>query len=56
MNLIPHTYGRAHLGPGDEIVISAVEPHSNIVPWQMLCQETGGGAAYITGGASSRER
>ena len=35
------TYGRANVGPGDEIIISAMEHHSNIVPWQILCQEKG---------------
>ncbi|MBM3941895.1 MAG: cysteine desulfurase [SAR202 cluster bacterium] len=39
INLVAQTYGRQNVGPGDEIVISAMEHHSNIVPWQMLCQE-----------------
>ncbi|HLG55268.1 MAG TPA: aminotransferase class V-fold PLP-dependent enzyme [Vicinamibacterales bacterium] len=42
INLVAHTYGRVHVGPGDEILISEMEHHSNIVPWQMLCQERGG--------------
>ncbi len=41
INLVMHGYGRAFLGAGDEIVISALEHHSNIVPWQMLCREKG---------------
>jgi cysteine desulfurase / selenocysteine lyase len=41
INLVAATYGRQHVGPGDEIIISAMEHHSNIVPWQMLCQEKG---------------
>jgi cysteine desulfurase / selenocysteine lyase len=41
LNLVAQTYGRTKIGPGDEIVISAMEHHSNIVPWQMLCQERG---------------
>jgi cysteine desulfurase/selenocysteine lyase len=41
INLVAQSYGRAHLGAGDEIVISALEHHSNIVPWQMLCEQTG---------------
>jgi cysteine desulfurase / selenocysteine lyase len=41
INLVAQTYGRAHVGAGDEIVISAMEHHSNIVPWQMLCEEKG---------------
>jgi cysteine desulfurase/selenocysteine lyase len=39
INLIAQTYGRVNVGPGDEVVISAMEHHSNIVPWQMLCEE-----------------
>jgi cysteine desulfurase/selenocysteine lyase len=42
INLVAHTFGRAHIGRGDEILISEMEHHSNIVPWQMCCQETGG--------------
>src|SRR5437762_99045 len=34
-----HGYGRKFVGPGDEIIISAMEHHANIVPWQMLCEE-----------------
>ncbi|MEK7814767.1 MAG: cysteine desulfurase, partial [Chloroflexota bacterium] len=41
INLVAHSYGRQNVGPGDEIIISAMEHHSNIVPWQMLCQEKG---------------
>ena len=39
INLVAHSYGRQHLGPGDEIIISTMEHHSNIIPWQVLCQE-----------------
>src|SRR5207302_8511364 len=39
INLVAQTYGREHAGAGDEVVISAMEHHSDIVPWQMLCQE-----------------
>ncbi|MCH8960120.1 MAG: cysteine desulfurase [Bacteroidetes bacterium] len=41
INLVAASYGRSHVGEGDEVVISAMEHHSNIVPWQMLCQEKG---------------
>jgi cysteine desulfurase/selenocysteine lyase len=41
INLVAATYGRAHVAAGDEIVISHMEHHSNIVPWQMLCEEQG---------------
>jgi cysteine desulfurase/selenocysteine lyase len=41
INLVAQTYGRAHVREGDEILITAMEHHSNIVPWQMLCAEKG---------------
>jgi cysteine desulfurase/selenocysteine lyase len=41
INLVAQTYGRQHVGEGDEVLISAMEHHSNIVPWQMLCEEKG---------------
>jgi cysteine desulfurase / selenocysteine lyase len=41
INLVAQTYGRKHVGQGDEVLITAMEHHSNIVPWQMLCQEKG---------------
>lgn len=41
INLIAHSYGRTHLKSGDEIIISTMEHHSNIVPWQLLCEQTG---------------
>jgi cysteine desulfurase/selenocysteine lyase len=41
INLVKDTYGRKNIRTGDEIIISAMEHHSNIVPWQMLCEETG---------------
>ena len=41
INLVAGSYGPANVGPGDEIVISEMEHHSNIVPWQILCQQTG---------------
>jgi cysteine desulfurase/selenocysteine lyase len=41
INLVAQTYGRTHLKVGDEILISAMEHHSNLVPWQMLCEATG---------------
>src|SRR2546427_5322180 len=39
INLVMHGYGRKFVGAGDEIIISAMEHHANIVPWQMLCAE-----------------
>lgn len=41
INLVAQSYGKSHLQAGDEIVISAMEHHANIVPWQMLCQQIG---------------
>jgi cysteine desulfurase/selenocysteine lyase len=41
INLVVHSYGRRFLKAGDEIIISAMEHHSNIVPWQILCEEKG---------------
>src|ERR1700730_8706462 len=41
INLVSSTWGRTNVKAGDEIVISAMEHHSNIVPWQMLCEEKG---------------
>ena len=41
INLVMHGYGRKFISEGDEIVISAMEHHANIVPWQMLCEEKG---------------
>ncbi len=41
INLVAQAYGRARFGPGDEIVITALEHHANIVPWQMVRDQTG---------------
>ncbi|HSV33220.1 MAG TPA: aminotransferase class V-fold PLP-dependent enzyme, partial [Pyrinomonadaceae bacterium] len=41
INLVMYGYGRKFIGAGDEIIISAMEHHANIVPWQMLCEEKG---------------
>lgn len=41
INLVAYSYGRAFIQKGDEIIVSAIEHHSNIVPWQMLCEEKG---------------
>jgi cysteine desulfurase/selenocysteine lyase len=39
INLVAQSYGRSHLGAGDELLITGLEHHSNIVPWQLLCAE-----------------
>src|SRR5881409_3212363 len=41
INLVAQTYGRVHVSAGDEVLITAMEHHSNIVPWQILCEEKG---------------
>jgi cysteine desulfurase / selenocysteine lyase len=41
INLVAQSYGRVALKPGDDIVITAMEHHSNIVPWQLVCEQTG---------------
>jgi cysteine desulfurase / selenocysteine lyase len=41
VNLVAQSYGRTHVGPGDAVLVTALEHHSNIVPWQMLCREKG---------------
>lgn len=41
INLVANAYGRANIGPGDEIIVSQIEHHANIVPWQLLTQATG---------------
>ncbi|MFT6914712.1 MAG: cysteine desulfurase/selenocysteine lyase [Motiliproteus sp.] len=41
INLVMHGYGRKFIGPGDEIILTTMEHHSNIVPWQMLAEEQG---------------
>ena len=41
INLVAETYGRAQVGAGDEVLVTTMEHHSNIVPWQMLCEEKG---------------
>ena len=41
INLVAQSYARPRLKPGDEIIVSALEHHANIVPWQMICEQTG---------------
>jgi selenocysteine lyase/cysteine desulfurase len=41
INLVTQTWGRKNVKEGDEVIIAAMEHHSNIVPWQMLCEEKG---------------
>ena len=41
INLVTNAYGRTFIGPGDEIILTTLEHHSNIVPWQLACEATG---------------
>ena len=47
INLVAQSYARERLEPGDEILISTLEHHSNIVPWQMVCEQTGASLKVI---------
>jgi cysteine desulfurase / selenocysteine lyase len=47
INLVAHSWGRKHLMPGDEIVLSISEHHSNIIPWQLVASEKGAIVRYI---------
>lgn len=47
INLVAQSYGRSRFQAGDEIVLTQMEHHSNIVPWQMLCQQTGAGLRIV---------
>ena len=48
INLVAYSWGRANIGPGDEVLITEMEHHSNIVPWQILCEATGARLRYLT--------
>jgi cysteine desulfurase/selenocysteine lyase len=48
INLIAYAWGRSNVGLGDEVLITEMEHHSNIVPWQMLCEDTGAKLRYLT--------
>ena len=47
INLVAQTWGEANIGPGDEIVLSVAEHHSNIVPWQMLAARKGAVLRFV---------
>ena len=60
LNLIAYSYGLSHIKAGDEICISIMEHHSNILPWQMVCRQTGAKLVFMecdkkTGVISSEE-
>jgi cysteine desulfurase/selenocysteine lyase len=54
INLVAQSHARPHLGPGDEILISAMEHHSNIVPWQLVCEQTGAALKVVPIGRCGR--
>ncbi|MBI3318529.1 MAG: cysteine desulfurase [Candidatus Omnitrophica bacterium] len=47
INLVAHAWGRKHVGPGDEILLTEMEHHSNLVPWQLLAQAKGAGLRFL---------
>ena len=47
VNLVAQSYGRRHVGAGDEVLITQMEHHANIVPWQLICQRTGATLRYV---------
>jgi cysteine desulfurase/selenocysteine lyase len=47
INLVAYSWGRENVGPGDEVLITEMEHHSNIVPWQLLCAERGATLRYL---------
>ncbi len=47
INLVAQSYGRKHIGPGDEIIVSELEHHANIVPWQLLAEQVGAAIRVI---------
>ena len=48
INLVAYAWGREHVGEGDEVLITEMEHHSNIVPWQLLCEERGARLRYLS--------
>jgi cysteine desulfurase / selenocysteine lyase len=48
INLVAYAWGREHVGEGDEVLITYMEHHSNIVPWQLLCRERGARLRYLS--------
>jgi len=47
LNLVAHSYGGSQLQPGDEVIITEAEHHSNIVPWQEICRKTGATLKFL---------
>lgn len=47
LNLVAYSYGLSHVHAGDEVVVSILEHHSNLLPWQMVCRQTGATLKFI---------
>ncbi|HEY9504652.1 MAG TPA: cysteine desulfurase [Gemmatimonadales bacterium] len=47
INLVAQSWGRSTLRPGDEVLVTTMEHHSNLVPWQLVCQQTGAGLRAV---------
>ncbi|MDE3134918.1 MAG: aminotransferase class V-fold PLP-dependent enzyme, partial [Acidobacteriota bacterium] len=47
INLVTHSWGRANLKPGDSVLVTEMEHHSDVVPWQLICAERGAELAYV---------
>ena len=54
LNLVANTWGRAHVGPGDEILVTEMEHHSNLIPWQLLAEARGARLKHIPFDAMGR--
>ncbi len=52
INLVAYAWGRDNVGAGDEVLVTEMEHHSNLVPWQQLCEETGARLRYLSVGES----
>ena len=48
INLVAYAWGRENVGPGDEVLVTEMEHHSNLVPWQLLCEERGAHLRYLS--------
>jgi cysteine desulfurase / selenocysteine lyase len=56
INLVAQSYGRAHVGPGDEVLVTELEHHSNFVPWKHLCDERGAALRVLPAGEGGELR
>lgn len=47
LNLVAYSYGLSHVKAGDEVLVSIMEHHSNLLPWQMVCRQTGASLKFL---------